>query len=283
MAVRKRPALTRIELLLVLVLIAVGSGLLLPACMRARDGHGTSKSLHDLKLMALTVANCNDTYKRLPPAWGEFPPRSEAKGPQKTARATLHVWLMPFAEQGHLFVPLTQAPPEGKNSDEARRVWRLALISEVVSPYVSPLDFTTSDGTVTIDGTVYGVQTYAANIRVFGPLSGNGAQPGVEPAADAFDGGARIPDTFKDGTSNTIIFATRYGQCGTGGSTWSQPGSATLASFGGNSAFFGSNISATLNATGDNASGDNTTFQVTATQPGGSNPCNPIYAQSFGS
>jgi hypothetical protein len=31
---------------------------------------------------------------------------------------------------------------------------------------------------------------------------------------------ASIPDTFPDGTSNTILFAEKYGRCGSGGSLW---------------------------------------------------------------
>jgi hypothetical protein len=181
---------------------------------------------------------------------------------------------MPFVEADNIYKRLTDKPPKGTNDDNAGRVWRLSGLADVISTYVAPSDETTSDGTVTIKGTVYGVQNFAANIRVFGPLSGNGAQPGVEPPTDSIDGGANLKQSMPDGLSNVIIFATRYAQCGSAGSTWSQIGTATL---GGNGAFFGDNISASLNASGDNCSGDNTTFQVMPSQA----TCNPIYPQTF--
>jgi hypothetical protein len=253
-------------------------GVLLPACQQRMHGDGSRTfDVNNLKQIALAIQNCQDTYKRLPPAWGEFPPRAHASEPQKTARATIHVWLMPFLEADNIFKKLTEKPPKGKNNDKAGRVWLLSELSDAISCYKAWSDGTNSDGTVTIKGTEYGVQNFAANIRVFGPLSGTGAQPGVEPPANSFDGAANLKESFPDGLSNVILFTTRYAQCGSAGATWSQIGTATHGPFGGNGSFFGSNISVSLNVSGDNTSGDPTTFQV---QPSPAN-CNPIYPQTY--
>jgi hypothetical protein len=281
MTTSKRPAFAWIELLLVLAIVAVGYCLLVVAIRRAREKAEWICTMNNLKQVGLSIHNANDTYKRCPPAWGEFPPRANADQAQTHARATVHLFLYPFMESQKLFVRMAQAPPRGENTEEALRTWRTPLVAEVIPPMVSPMDFTNPEGTVTVNNTVYGVQNFAANIRVFGPLAGDGAQPGVEPTSDAFDGAATIPGTFKDGTSNTITFATRYGRCGAHGSTWSQPGVATLGPFASNGAFFGSTIAPALTASGDNASGDDTTFQVAPTEPRGPNACNPFYAQSF--
>jgi hypothetical protein len=277
MRTHRRAALSRVETIIVLALAGTLVGLLLPACQRARDDGAARQTRNNLKQIALSIHSCHDVYKRFPPAWGEFPPQpaDSAKTASPRVRGAIHFWLLPFVEGDQVY-KRANLPPKGENNDEMGRVWRLALVSEVLPPYVAPSDFTTEDGTVMLDGKVYGVQNLAANIRLFGPLSGDGAQPGVEPSADAFDGRARFT-RISDGTSNTIAFATRYAKCGSAGSTWSQIGTATLGSFGGNGAFFGSNISPVLSPDGDNTSGDNTTFQSRPSQ----GACSTIYAQSL--
>ena len=57
----------------------------------------------------------------------------------------------------------------------------------------------------------WAVGNYAANYAVFGnPLA-------ATPVA-RMQGSARIPNTFADGTSHTVVLAERYGTCGSGGS-----------------------------------------------------------------
>src|SRR5690606_7938872 len=69
------------------------------------------------------------------------------------------------------------------------------------------------------DGT--GVQNYAGNLRVFADRGVAAAYDEVLPKPGAVDpGSASIPRTFADGTSNTILFATRLSICGAGGSRY---------------------------------------------------------------
>jgi hypothetical protein len=100
-----------------------------------------------------------------------------------------------------------------------------------------------------------------------------------------------------DGTSNVMMFANRYGVCGTSqagvgnGAAWALYGTnSTTASWGGGGAFFGQTISPTLSATGadtynikPNNTGSVVPYQVSPTQPGGTNPCDPQFAHSYGS
>src|SRR5262249_42925854 len=76
----------------------------------------------------------------------------------------------------------------------------------------------------------WAISNYAANYLVFGnPLAAGG------PSSPREEGAARIPTTFADGTSNTVVFAERYGTCGlsngavnartTFGSLWSNSNS----------------------------------------------------------
>ena len=67
----------------------------------------------------------------------------------------------------------------------------------------------------------WALNSYAANFQVFGNPDagdfngayGSGDQPNM-------DGGARIPTTFQDGQSNTIVFAEKYSLCGGFGNLW---------------------------------------------------------------
>jgi prepilin-type processing-associated H-X9-DG protein len=69
-----------------------------------------------------------------------------------------------------------------------------------------------------------GDASYAGNFLVFGGVNNINRTLTVANAASVWDGMARIPATFQDGTSNTILFAEKYARCnGThnpGGTWW---------------------------------------------------------------
>jgi hypothetical protein len=62
----------------------------------------------------------------------------------------------------------------------------------------------------------FSMSSYAFNFQVFAHFN---AQAGVAPAGqyidypDGYLGDARIPTTFTDGTSNTLLFAEKYARC----------------------------------------------------------------------
>jgi prepilin-type N-terminal cleavage/methylation domain-containing protein len=263
---RKRIGFTLIELLVVIAIIAILIGLLLPAVQKVREAAARTQTRNNLKQVALTLHSCHDTYKRFPPAWGPFPPPGPTVAITSVVDGSIHFWLLPFLEGDNVFKLMNTAP--------AKTVWTNAIVySQVIPPYVAPSDFTTSDGTVTLGTATWGAGSIAANARVFGGLAST-ATP------QRFDNKARMA-TLADGTSNVIVFATRYAACGSspGGSAWAGGNTtASVANFMQSGAFFGGDINdQPVTATYTNTLG--VPFQVAPLQTGGTGAtaCNPVY------
>jgi hypothetical protein len=169
----------------VIAIIAVLIGLLMPAVQKVREAALRTQDTNNLKQQALALHNCNDTYHRLPPAYGNFPNPAGGTGPP-AGMGTLQYFLLPFLEQEPLYNQVTDT------SDNA--------MGTALSVFMSPADPSMPpDGLVTMMGCPYGACSYASNYLVFGGTPG---------------GQARIPATFTDGTSNTIVFGQRYTVCG---------------------------------------------------------------------
>src|SRR5262245_2299188 len=134
-----RRAFTLLELAIVLLIAFISVGLL--AMVFAgwnRGGNDTyMHTMNNLKQLALAVHNCNDVYKRLPPAFDKF---QHAEKP-----FSIHVHLPPSIGQTPLYRVIVE---KGEQMDA------------VVHVYSSYMDNTAV-------GTATGVQNFAANLRVF--------------------------------------------------------------------------------------------------------------------
>jgi prepilin-type N-terminal cleavage/methylation domain-containing protein len=204
---RGRGGFSMIELLVVLAVLGFLLALLLPAVQKVREAAARTQTQNNLKQLVLALHNCNDVYKRMPPAFDKF-------GGLKTAHS-IHIYLMPFIEQQNLYNQYVQ----GQGNDQA-----------VVPTFVSPADPSHPNPA--------GIQDAAANLRAFSTKGQNTQWDAPMPALGKEEpGAARIPASFPDGTSNTIVFGTRYGVCGEGGSRYaSAPNTNTAAFFGQNPA-----------------------------------------------
>jgi prepilin-type N-terminal cleavage/methylation domain-containing protein len=181
----KRSGFTLIELLVVIAIIAILIGLLLPAVQKVREAAARTQTMNSLKQCALATHNYQDAFKTLPPTWAIT----------STGFGSLHYFLLPYVEQDNLY---KQA------NGNCLNVYNVA-----VQPYLSPADPTANNGLAF----GWGVGNIAGNFRVFGANS-NANDPNWASGLTL----GRI--SAADGTSNTMFFATKYGQCGYGGSLW---------------------------------------------------------------
>jgi hypothetical protein len=229
------------ELLVVILIMVLVLGLLIISIHKLRmldqgpPGAYTSRhaTINNLKQVTLACHSFMDAHKKLPPAFDKFG--------ETTFPASVHIYLLPFVEQDELYKRYVQEQGKGNVNDV------------IVAPFNGPQDPTLREN----DGE--GVQSFAANLRAFSDKGWNTAfDRHMPPLAEIEPGAALIPQSFPDGTSNTIAFTTRFAECGDGGSRYAAAPNSKFA------AFFGE-PAARVSADRWTASSDIPTFQV---QPG---------------
>jgi len=200
---RLRRGFTLIELLVVIAIIAILIGLLLPAVQKVREAAARTQSKNNLKQMSLALHNANDTYGSLPPIAAVYPGTSlQTNWGSPANYGGLFYSLLPFMEQ------------ENINKQTWYSSAHTGPTQVVVKSYLAPGD--PSAPANGLGGTRYtGLVSYGANGAVFDVGGGGGN------AWSSITGGsAKIPATFQDGTSNTIVFGERFANCKNNFKSW---------------------------------------------------------------
>jgi prepilin-type N-terminal cleavage/methylation domain-containing protein len=218
--IRARGAFTLIELLVVIAIIAVLIGLLLPAVQKVREAANRVKCANNLKQIGIASHNCNDTVGRLPPALGWFPQGGPSPG---GGWGTVFFHLLPYIEQDNLYRsacttepnPMAENPgPNQPYYSGATGVGTPSFIgAKPIKTYLCPSDPSVPGGSGTYTDVLFKYQwatsSYAGNLLVFAQLP----NPAQFNTVLSWQGMSRIPASFTDGTSNTILFAERYAVC----------------------------------------------------------------------
>jgi len=214
---RRWRGFTLIELLVVIAIIAILIALLVPAVQKVREAAARTQCSNNLKQMGIAVHSFHDQNKGFPALNGRVPqPATPANQAAQAVNgppwANPLFYILPYIEQGTFYNSCYDPNVDGNLSSMGYRPWLNRWTA--IPTYICP-----SDGTIPSNGIGSNIQlatwkdnpsltTYACNAQVFGGIDANFN------VIDTMNWRSKMPASFPDGTSNTIMFAERLGTCG---------------------------------------------------------------------
>jgi competence protein ComGC len=197
-----RPALSLIEVLVVIAVIGILIAITLPAVQKVRESLNRTACKNHLKQMGLALHLAHDVHNCMPPAIGAYPRGSANYG-------TPFFYILPFIEQDNLW----RASQSGTGSYHTGIVApALGVIPRNLAPptlFVCPSDpsfgLALWGNGVGVGAAYAGTCSYACNWQVFANRDLSGVYAGSE-------GYPNLGRTFGDGTSQTILIAEKYGR-----------------------------------------------------------------------
>jgi prepilin-type N-terminal cleavage/methylation domain-containing protein len=194
---RKQGGFSLVELLVVIAIIGVLIGLIVPAVQAARESANRTQCRNNLAQIGKAAHQSHDVHNKLPPGLGWYPALPPGKG---LAYGIVLFHLLPYVEQALLWkTSFASGDYEAANNN---------VFAQPVATFVCPSTPSIVDGCIKDQaGTTWGAGSYGGNAQVFCD---------VDPKSFSLNSPqyyARIPASFQDGTSNTILFAERYARC----------------------------------------------------------------------
>jgi hypothetical protein len=190
-------------------------GLLVPAVQKVRDAAARIQCGNRMHQLGIAAHNCNNDAGHLPPALGWFPSSIPSAG---AGWGSPFFHLLPYLEQDVFFKTAATTGPNpfgespinnGTYYSQALAVGTPSFIgAHQFKDYICPSDPSVPfmPYTDVLFNLQWATSSYAGNFLVFGQVDPNFNVLG-------YKGSSQIPESFADGTSNTLLFVERYAVC----------------------------------------------------------------------